>query len=126
MKQAKNEWGWADYRVTDYVEIERWWEIVFCAYQLVSFHSPAFGLAKQEASEQDAQPSPVEHFAEHTWWDTGQGWKNTLNHLRLILQPHVFYCLLLPWLVVFDLPSLRAGFLELTTLMNLFHAALPT
>src|SRR5581483_9001394 len=80
LKQAKNEWGWADYRVTDYVEIERWWEIVFCAYQLVSFHSPAFGLAKQEASEQDAQPSPVEHFAEHAWWDTGQGWKNTLNN----------------------------------------------
>ena len=126
LKHAKNELGWADYRVTDFAEIERWWEIVFSAYQLVSFHSPAFGLSKQEASEQDAQPSPVEHFAEHAWWDTGQGWKNTLNHLRLILQPHVFYCLLLPWLVVFDLPGLRTGFLELTTLMNFFHAALPT
>ena len=27
-KHAKNELGWADYRVTDYAEIERWWEIV--------------------------------------------------------------------------------------------------
>lgn len=124
MKQATNEWGWADYRVTDDAEIERWWELVFSAYQLVSFHCPAFGLARQEVpSEQDAQTSPVEHFAEHAWRDMGQGWKNTLNNLRLILQPHVFSCLLLPWLVVFDLPGLRAGFLELTTLMNFFHAS---
>ncbi|HEU5382260.1 MAG TPA: hypothetical protein VFV38_43150, partial [Ktedonobacteraceae bacterium] len=127
LKQAKNESGWADDRVTDDAEIERWWELVFSAYQLVSFHCPASGLASQEVpSEQDAQTSPVEHFAEHAWWDMGQGWKNTLDHLRLLLQPHVFSCLLLPWLVVFDLPGLRAGFLALTTLMNFFHAALPT
>ena len=25
-KQIKNELGWADYRVTDYDHIERWWE----------------------------------------------------------------------------------------------------
>lgn len=126
LKHAKNELGWADYRVTDYAEIERWWELVFSAYQLVSFHCPAFDLSKQEASEQSARPSPVEHFAEHAWWDTGQGWKNTLNNLRLILQPHVFYCLLLSWLLVFDLPCLRTGFLELTALTNFFHAALST
>jgi hypothetical protein len=35
-KHAKNELGWADYRLTDYAEIERWWEVVFCAYSLVS------------------------------------------------------------------------------------------
>ena len=26
-------------------------------------------------------------FAEHDWWDEGQGWKNLLNNLRLIAQP---------------------------------------
>jgi SRSO17 transposase len=31
-KQAKNELGWADFRVTDYASIERWWELVCCAY----------------------------------------------------------------------------------------------
>ncbi len=126
-KHAKNELGWADYRVTDYAEIERWWKLVFSAYQLVSFQCPAFRLSNQEASSEPvSQTSPVEHFAEHAWWDVGSGWKNTLNNLRLILQPHVFYCLLLPWLLVFDLPRLHTGFLELTTLMNFFHAALPT
>lgn len=27
-KQVKNELGWADFRLTDYASIERWWEIV--------------------------------------------------------------------------------------------------
>lgn len=126
-KHAKNELGWADYRVTDYAEIERWWEIVFSAYLLVSFHCPLFHPPDQEtAPEQAPQDTPVEHFAEHPWWDQGQGWKNTLNNLRLLLQPFVFSCLLLPWMLVFDLPCLRTGFAELTRLMNFFHAALPT
>ncbi len=120
-KHAKNELGWADYRVTDYAEIERWWEIVCSAYLLVSFHCLAF-----RPSDQAPQATPVEHFSEHRWWDPGHGWKNTLNNLRLILQPYVYFCLLLPWLLVFDIPCLRAGFAELTALMNLFHASLPT
>ncbi|GHP00142.1 hypothetical protein KSF_101890 [Reticulibacter mediterranei] len=41
-KQSKNELGWADYRVTDYASIERWWELVFCAYTLVSWKSLCF------------------------------------------------------------------------------------
>ena len=126
-KHAKNELGWADYRVTDYAEIERWWEIVFSAYLLVSFHCPAFHLSEQEAlPEQASEVTPVEHFPEHPWWDSGHGWKNALNNLRLILQPYIFFCLLLPWLLVFDIPCLRTGFAELTGIMNFFHAALPT
>ena len=31
-KQAKNERGWADFRVTNYQQIEKWWEIVSCAF----------------------------------------------------------------------------------------------
>ena len=27
-KQCKNELGWADFRVTYYEQIERWWEMV--------------------------------------------------------------------------------------------------
>lgn len=58
--------------------------------------------------------------------DPGQGWKHILNNWRLILQPYVYYCLLLPWLLLFDIPGDRAGFLELIGLMNLFYASLPT
>jgi SRSO17 transposase len=35
-KQVKDELGWADFRLTDYTSIERWWEIIFSAYLLVS------------------------------------------------------------------------------------------
>lgn len=126
-KHAKNELGWADFRVTDYASIERWWELVSCAYLLVSLQSPVFQHAG-DTSERAHPPTvttPPERFSEHRWWDSGQGWKNILNNLRLILQPYVFHCLLLPWLLLFDIPGLRAGFLQLIGIMNSLHAALP-
>ena len=39
LKQSKNELGWADFRVTDYAQIQKWWEVVMSAYLLVSLHS---------------------------------------------------------------------------------------
>src|SRR6266436_2347704 len=41
-KHAKDDLGWADYRVTNYAAIERWWELVMSAYTLVSLQSPGF------------------------------------------------------------------------------------
>lgn len=42
LKQSKNELGWADFRVTDYAQIEKWWEIVCSVYLLVSLHAARF------------------------------------------------------------------------------------
>jgi len=126
-KHAKNELGWADFRVTDYASIERWWELVCCAYLLVSLQSPVFGL-NDEASGRSHLPTvttPPDRFSLHRWWDSGQGWKNILNNLRLVLQPYIFHCLPLPWLLLFDIPGLRAGFFQLIGIMNSLHAALP-
>ena len=126
-KHAKNELGWAEYQATDYASIERWWELVFSAYSLVSFQCLTMPCS-QEASEppEPHEATPLGRFPEHPWWDAGHGWKNTLNNFRLILQPYICSCLLLPWLLVFDIPRLRAVFAELTGIMNLFHASLPT
>jgi len=126
-KHAKNELGWADFRVTDYTSIERWWELVSCAYLLVSVQSPVFQHADNASgrSHLSTVATPPDRFAEHRWWDSGQGWKNILNNLRLILQPYVYYCLLLPWLLLFDIPGFRAGFFQLIGIMNSLHAALP-
>ncbi|MES1025060.1 transposase [Gloeocapsa sp. BRSZ] len=41
-KQVKNQLGWADFRLTDYHSIERWWEIVFSAYLLVTLQALQF------------------------------------------------------------------------------------
>lgn len=43
-KQIKNQLGWADFRLTDYQSIERWWEIVLSAYLLVSLQANQFKL----------------------------------------------------------------------------------
>jgi hypothetical protein len=125
-KQSKNELGWADYRVTDYASIERWWELIFCAYTLVSFQCPTLQASDHEPISLAPQAPEVDRFPEHPWWDTGHGWKNILNNLLLILQPFVFGCLLWSWMLLFDLPGLRTGFAQLTSIMNLFHARLPT
>ena len=37
-KQAKDKLGWADYRLTDAAALERWWEIVMCAWCLLWWH----------------------------------------------------------------------------------------
>ena len=35
IKQSKNELGWADFRVTSYAQIQKWWEVVMSIYLLV-------------------------------------------------------------------------------------------
>lgn len=47
LKQAKNELGWADFRLTNYAQIQRWWETVCCVYLMVSWHSIARDLANK-------------------------------------------------------------------------------
>jgi SRSO17 transposase len=119
-KQAKDELGWADYRLTDAASIERWWELVMCAYTLVSLQSP--DVAQPEAEAAETSVAPVET---HPQWDRGQGWKPQLNNLRLLLQPFICTCLLLPWLHLIPLPQLHAGLTELSELMNTVRSLVP-
>ena len=133
-KQSKNALGWADFRLTSYQDIEKWWEVVCSAYLMVSLQASVFRASticppqtvpppiKEEKQEQQTAQEP---FAHHKWWDQGQGWKNLLNNLRLIIQPVVFYCLLSPWLGVFALPSLQQGFQSLIAIMNNFQGFVP-
>src|SRR5262249_54476180 len=62
----------------------------------------------------------------HPHWDGGPDWKRTLNNLRLLLQPYLCACLLIPWLRVLPLPHLQAGLADLCALMNTFHPVFPT
>lgn len=41
-KQAKDALGWADFRVTHYEQIEKWWELVMSAFLMVSLSADAF------------------------------------------------------------------------------------
>ncbi len=119
-KQAKQALGWADYRLTDYAAIERWWEGVMSAYLLVSLHALQWTTAQA-----DAQRAASILHTQHPWWTRGQNWAQVLTNLRLVLHPCVYWCWLLPWMQGLDLSQLRDGFQPLLAAMNQFHALLP-
>jgi SRSO17 transposase len=127
-KQVKDELGWADFRLTDYTSIERWWEIIFSVYLLVSLKASYFQSEAPNPHSIAEEPSvlnssSVAQFSQHPWWEPGTTWKSALNNLRLIIQPYVFYCLISPWLQVFKIPGFQRGFLKLINFMNHFRAS---
>jgi hypothetical protein len=103
--------GWADFRVTEYAQIEKWWEIVMSAFLMVSLFADTFNNS-----------CPLTHrpFAQHPWWNQQRGWKHLLNNLRLILQPLICSNWLKPWLEVFPDISLQPEFDKLIHKMNQF------
>lgn len=110
-KQSKSELGWADFRLTHYPHIEKWWQLVMSAYFLVSLHSDIL----------NPMVAPVpDKFRQHHGWDEKKGWKNLLNNMRLILQPFTSFNLVKQWLRVFPIPQLSSGFPRLIALMNKF------
>ena len=106
--QVKGELGWADYRLNSYEEIEKWWEIVCSAFLMVSIQSSLFKQADNQVSFNPKEPEVK--FSQHQWWDKTFGCKNVLNNLRLIIQPYIFFHLILPWLQLFHIPALKQGF----------------
>lgn len=115
LKHSKDALGWADFRMTHYEQIEKWWELVMSAFLMVSLFADAFN---------DNCPLVHQQFAQHPWWDNQSGWKNLLNNLRLMIQPFICFNWLKPWLKVFTIPSLKIGFETLTSRMNQFYCPL--
>ncbi len=120
-RQCKQELGWTDYRFTSFKDIEKWWELIFSVYTLVSLNSqPFLSLNKPQASKFEKKNNTVD-FSTHQQWDYGSGWKNTLNNLRLILQPTLVMWLIFPWLEVFPNSKLLLGFNHLISLINQYQ-----
>jgi SRSO17 transposase len=111
LKQSKDTLGWADFRLTSYEQIEKWWELVMSAFFMVSLFAEAFNETATGTAEQ---------FARHPWWDNQRGWKNLLNNLRLIIQPLIALNQLQNWLSVFPIDSLRTSLELLISEMNQF------
>jgi hypothetical protein len=109
LKQCKSELGWADFRVTHYEQIQKWWELVMSAYLMICLHSDSL----------NPLVIPVEKtYQTHELWNETKGWKNWLNNLRLILQPFISFNFILKWLKVFPIPPLTLGFPMLIAKMN--------
>lgn len=117
-RQCKQELGWTDYRFTSFKDIEKWWEIIFSVYTMVSLNSQLFlSLNQQKISQIEKKDNSVD-CSVHQQGDCGSGWKNTLNNLRLILQPTLVLWLIFPWLEVFPNSKLLLGFNYLISLIN--------
>jgi SRSO17 transposase len=98
-RQCKQELGWTDYRFTNFQHIERWWELIFCVYTMISLNSPAFlGLNPSRQIETEVQENSSVDFSNHQQWNPECGWKNTLNNRRLIIQPLLLFWFIYPWL----------------------------
>ena len=85
------------------------------------------GLDSEGDSHRDTpQTQLMQTLSEHPWWSEMKGWKQRLNNLQLIIQPYVYFCLIKPWLKVFEIPPLKIGFSRLIAIMNEFKGWLPT
>lgn len=122
-RQVKAELGWKDYKLTAYPCIEKWWEMVYGAYWMVSLQTPTMKGEEieestvGEASKNDRCP---EICINHKWWDEKQGWKAVLNNMRLMVQPFVCLSLLMPWLQVIDVTGLGEALHNLIDKLNGF------
>jgi hypothetical protein len=127
-KQAKDELGWADFRLTDAPSIERWWELVMCAYLFVSLQAPIFAAPPADSASAPAAQALAAAGAagQHPAWTEDMSGKHRLDNLRLLLQPFICACLLLPWLRLYPLPHLAAGLADLYALMNTYRPLYPT
>ena len=116
--------GWADYRVTYYAQIERWWESVSSAYLMVSLQFWGLG-DKPAAVLNEVQLNLLTRFRQHRYWRESQGWKQQLNNVQLLIQPFIFFCSIKPWLKIFEIPGLQHGFVRLIEHINQFSGWLP-
>jgi SRSO17 transposase len=120
-RQCKQELGWTDYRFTNFQHIEKWWEIIFCVYTMISLNSQAFlALNQSHQIEMKGQKGNSDNFYNHQQWNPESGWKNTLNNLRLIVQPLLLFWLIHPWIDIFPNSYLLLGFNHLISAMNQF------
>ncbi len=109
--------------LTDYASIERWWEIIFSAYLLVSLHAQAFkDETARERVKLNSKLLEVAQFEQYPYWESGTNWKSALNNLRLIIQPYIFWYLIERWLRVFPIPGIKRGFFKLIEIMNGFRS----
>jgi SRSO17 transposase len=111
LKQSKNELGWADFRVTDFSRIEKWWELVMSAYLMVSLQTEELKTFVNPPSL--SAKAAKEQMQIHPGWRERKGWKSTLNNLRLFLQPLYYFNLLKPWLSVLFTPRILQLFCRL-------------
>lgn len=120
-RQVKQELGWTDYRFTGFSEIEKWWEMIFSAYLMVSLETLKLLQISEAESGRTEENELTTKALEHQDWNPVKNWKNVLNNLRLLTQPLLLFHLIEPWLDIFPNSHLLLGFDALLAELNQFQ-----
>jgi SRSO17 transposase len=120
-RPCKQELGWTAYRLTRFRDIERWWELIFSVYSLVSLQSWRQLDAREKTSAGElhtTSPEIASRLHQHPGWSETCRWKDTLKNLRLLIQPVIMPWLLCPRLSLFENSDLLRGFHQLLRQVN--------
>jgi SRSO17 transposase len=117
-RQCKQELGWTDYRFTNFNNINKWWEIIFCAYLMISLNTETLGSLNSNNLPQSQVSNTNTEYKSHPQWNSPTGWKNVLNNVRLLVQPSLLLWLIVPWLEVFPNSYLLLGLHHLIDSIN--------
>ena len=117
-RQCKQELGWTDYRFTNFAEINKWWEIVYSTYLMISLNTSAFTSLNSPDLSNSTESQVHHEMTSHPQWNHQSGWKNVLNNLRLVIQPTFVLWLIFPWLEIFPNSDLLLGFHRLIHTLN--------
>lgn len=89
---------------------------------MISLNSQAFlSLNQSHSIEPESKENSDVVFYNQQQWNHQIGWKNTLNNLRLIIQPLILFWLIYPELDIFPNDNLLLGFNHLISAMNRFN-----
>ena len=67
-RQCKQELGWTDYRLTNFEDINKWWEIIMSAYLMISLNTQVFlSLNTSDSQDCEAQILTIDFTALHSW-----------------------------------------------------------
>ena len=116
-RQCKQELGWTDYRLTKAEDILKWWEIINSVYWMISLNTKPLRVLWQKRdknSEQKKENRPINHED----WRECNSWKNTLINYRILIQPIIIFCTILPWLKIMRNEILWSGFNDLLGCAN--------
>ena len=124
-RQCQQELGGTDYRLTQYAQIEKWWEMILSAYLMISLNSQPF-LSLNRSESQNSKSSKAQVYCSiHSQWDRSGGWKSVLNNFRLLIQPTLLFWSIIPWLYIFPSSYLLRGFNKLINSINQFQSFYP-
>jgi len=92
-RQSKSELGLADFRLTQYSQIEKWCEIVCSAYLMIGLYTSSnTAVNSQTSSLSTSSPkngSILHRFKQHPDWNEKKSWKSHINQYGLLKTEQV-------------------------------------